>query len=345
MLFLKKNVSYHLSISTIFFFAFFVSIIVGSIQTVSATVPTDPASCAVVSGDCKFKYNAAGITWGMGCSDQTGGLKPVESGTCYSDAQVLPSEVPQDVVKICCIPSPPAGGTCASQGGSCGATCSNGEFTSVSGCPGVKCCKPDCTGTPLPIGCPGTPIPGASASIAFPNPLSGSANDTNLATTTVGGVMMTVLVNLQKIIVVLALVFIIIGAVLYIISAGDDGRMKIAKGAITASMIGLAVGIAAPSFLKQIADILKWKDVNSSTLIIAAPTLTALALKVLQFLLSIIGVLAIIMLVVGGVAYLTAGGDEERAGTGKKIVTYALIGISVALASLVIVTQVAKLFV
>jgi hypothetical protein len=51
------------------------------------------------------------------------------------------------------------------------------------------------------------------------------------------------------------------------------------------------------------------------------------------------------MLVVGGLMYITAAGDEGRVETGKKIVTYAVIGIAVALSALVIVTQVAKLLV
>ena len=41
--------------------------------------------------------------------------------------------------------------------------------------------------------------------------------------------------------------------------------------------------------------------------------------------------------------YLTAYGDEKRIDTAKRVVTYAVIGIIVALASLVIVRQVVAL--
>lgn len=147
---------------------------------------------------------------------------------------------------------------------------------------------------------------------------------------------------LQGIIVTLSLVFIVIGAVLYIVSAGDEGRIKTAKAAITASMIGLAIGIAAPSFLKEISGILGWT--STSTAVTAAPTLLQIIRNVLNFLLSLVGVLAIIMLVWGGIMYLTSAGDEKRADTAKSIVKWAIIGIAVALASLVLVTQVAKFF-
>lgn len=159
---------------------------------------------------------------------------------------------------------------------------------------------------------------------------------------TLEGVLGSALSTMQNMIVVLAIIFIVVGAVLYITSAGNESRMNTAKAAITASMIGLALGIAAPSFLKEISAALGWGAVDAA--IAAAPTLTSVAVKVLNFLLSITGIVAIIMMVIGGFAYLTAAGDEGKAEVGKKIVTYAVIGVVVSLGSLVIVTQIAKFF-
>ena len=175
------------------------------------------------------------------------------------------------------------------------------------------------------------------AQTAYVNPLQfGDTGD-------LGQVLGSVLSAMQGIIVVLGIIFIIIGALIYITSGGNESRMTLGKTAITAALIGLALGIAAPSFLKEIAGVLGWGAIDAA--IVAAPTLSSLALKVLNFLLSIIGVLAIIMLVIGGLIYLTAAGDENKAETGKKIVTYAVVGVSVALAALVITTQVASFFV
>lgn len=175
------------------------------------------------------------------------------------------------------------------------------------------------------------------AQTAYVNPLQfGDTGD-------LGQVLGSVLSAMQGIIVVLGIIFIIIGALIYITSGGNESRMTLGKTAITAALIGLALGIATPSFLKEIAGVLGWGAIDAA--IVAAPTLSSLALKVLNFLLSIIGVLAIIMLVIGGLIYLTAAGDENKAETGKKIVTYAVVGVGVALAALVITTQVASLFV
>jgi hypothetical protein len=178
------------------------------------------------------------------------------------------------------------------------------------------------------------PNPGGSetsTTIEFKNPLKYD---------TVQGLATNILSTLQTIIVVLSIIFIVLGGIFYITSAGNEKRMTAAKGAIFASMIGLAIGIAAPSFLKEIYTIM------GGTGGITPPeglTLTQIALNFLNFLLSIVGILALIMLIIGGITFLTSAGDEDRYKTGKKIVTYAVIGIAISLAALVIVKQIASL--
>ncbi len=221
-------------------------------------------------------------------------------------------------------------GTCASAGGQCvasGTPCPSG--TNPSGACTIAddnftgtCCK-----NPAP--------PSGGGSIEFKNPL---------AYDTVEGVLNSILGTLRSIIVTLSLVFIVVGAVMYIVSSGNDKMMTLAKGAITAAMIGLAIGLAAPSFLLEIGKVLGWGAVNSGP-VADALTLSQIALNVLDFLLSIVGILAIIMLVVGGIMYLTSAGDEDRMETGKKIVIYSIVGIFVALAALVIVKQITNFFV
>lgn len=160
---------------------------------------------------------------------------------------------------------------------------------------------------------------------------------------TVEEVLDSVLGVLQGIITIIAIIFIVVGGILYMTAAGDEGKIRTAKAAVTAALIGLALGIAAPSFLKQIGETLGWGAIDSGP-VSEAETLAGIATNVLNFLLSIVGVIGIIMLVVGGLMYLTAAGDEERIGTGKKIVQYSIIGIGIALAALVIVTQIANFF-
>ena len=209
--------------------------------------------------------------------------------------------------------------SCTDPLATCKARCSGSE-TQVGACGGINfCCKPVVS----------TPVMGT---IDVANPLNFN---------TVQGVFDTLLGSLQAIIVVLAMIAIVIGGILYITAGGDEGRLKTAKGAITAALVGLALGIAAPSFLKQIGDILGWGAIVPP----GAKTLSAIALDTVNFLLSLVGVIGIIMLVVGGLMYLTGGGDEKKIETAKSIVKYALIGIAIALASLLLTTQVANFFV
>jgi len=174
----------------------------------------------------------------------------------------------------------------------------------------------------------------ATTTVTFSNPLKYD---------TVQGLAANILDTLRTIIVVLSIIFIILGGIFYIVSAGNEKMMTLAKGSITASMIGLAIGIAAPSFLKEIYSLLGGNGSGIDASSLTGLTLTQIALNFLNFLLSVVGILALIMLIIGGITFLTSAGDEDRYKTGKKIVTYAVVGIAVSLAAMVIVKQIANL--
>lgn len=283
--------------------------------------PKDIVPCSSPAGDYKLPADVCSTVWISACSSS-------QDATLRFCPKNLPT------VTVCPVSSCQTGSVCTS-GQKSNNVCADGVSIccdSGAGTPPVPC-----TALGVPAGCTGVTQPGSViSSDAFFNPLKFD---------TVEGVLADLLQSLQNVIVVLSLIAIVIGAVLYITSFGDEGRMTLAKSAITAALIGLALGLAAPAFLKQIGDILGWSYVSDPNSLLAdATTLTALALKILQFLLSLVGVLGIIMLVIGGIMYLVSAGDEGRADAGKKIVTFAIVGIAVALAALIIVTQIAKLF-
>lgn len=150
----------------------------------------------------------------------------------------------------------------------------------------------------------------------------------------------------QGVIVTIALVFLVLGGIFYIFSAGNEKNIGTAKKMITAAMIGLAIGIAAPSFLKEIAAILNWGNGtnNIPAEVNAAPSLMTIASNLLNFLLAMVGILAMLMIVVGGLMYFAAGGDEKKTDVAKNIVKFAIIGTAVALVSLIIVRTIATFF-
>lgn len=230
--------------------------------------------------------------------------------------------------------------------GTCKAVCTNGTETQSGTCSaasgdsasseGLFCCTAASNGSSAASGTGGS-------TITFINPLKYD---------TVQEVLGVFLAYTQGVIVTIALVFLVLGGLFYIFSSGDTKKSDGAKAMITAAMIGLAIGIAAPSFLKEIAAILNWGNgVNPVTgqnnipaEVVAAPSLMTIASNLLNFLLSMTGILAILMIVVGGLMYFAAGGDEKKTDTAKNIVTYAIIGTAVALVSLIIVRTIAGFF-
>jgi hypothetical protein len=77
---------------------------------------------------------------------------------------------------------------------------------------------------------------------------------------------------------------------------------------------------------------------SSSVVHISDSPIYTILKNVLLYLLGIIGILAIVGFVVAGIMYITAAGDEDRVENAKKMLTYSIIGVVVALVGLVIVT-------
>jgi len=175
-----------------------------------------------------------------------------------------------------------------------------------------------------------------STSTTFKNPIE---------IKTVSELLDSILNNMMGLIVVIAVIFIIIGGILYMSSAGNETMVKRAKQTWTGATVGLAIALASPIFLKEIQTILGGNNAPGSAKqwVDDAISLKQVAMNVLEFLLSVFGVLAIIALVIGGGMYLTAYGDEKKIDSGKKIITYAIIGIVVALSALVVTRQIASL--
>jgi len=220
-------------------------------------------------------------------------------------------------------PTTTAGSTTCS---ACMSFCASGNASNCAAACSVQCATSSTNPAPT------TPV--VSGGTTFTNPLAFTTVEDFL------GNFLTVMLN---IIVTLALVFIVIGAIMYVTSAGDSKRIESAKQAITAALIGLAIGIGAPSILKQLSVILGWNTTNNAT-VNKALTFSQIATNLLTFLLGIFGVLAIIMMVIGGIMYLTSAGEEDRIDSGKKIFKYAIIGTIVAMAAMVLVRQIAVFF-
>lgn len=75
-----------------------------------------------------------------------------------------------------------------------------------------------------------------------------------------------------------------------------------------------------------------------------APRLATALFRVLDLLLSIFGFLAIIALVISGVLYFTAGGNQTVVSLAKKSFEWSILGVAIGLGSLVLVRMLADFF-
>jgi hypothetical protein len=71
-------------------------------------------------------------------------------------------------------------------------------------------------------------------------------------------------------------------------------------------------------------------------------SIRALILRIVDFALLFLGLIATIMIIYGGIGYVTAAGNEEKVGKSKKIIMYAIVGIVIVLISFALVNTVIR---
>lgn len=69
-------------------------------------------------------------------------------------------------------------------------------------------------------------------------------------------------------------------------------------------------------------------------------SIRALVLKIVNYFLGFLGIVAVLMIVFGGITYVTAAGKQESIDNAKKIILYSLVGIIIILLAFAIVNTV-----
>jgi len=174
-----------------------------------------------------------------------------------------------------------------------------------------------------------------TATVAISNPIG---------TDEITSFFQSIIERFQGIIAILAILFLVISGVTYLTSGGSQKRITLAKAAFVASLLGFTLALAAPSFLKQIKEILLADGTTMPTTLDDALTLSEIVERTLSFLLSIFGILAIISFVTSSVVYFSSFGDSQKAQQAKTALVYSIVGIVVALGSLILVKQIAAWF-
>ena len=61
-------------------------------------------------------------------------------------------------------------------------------------------------------------------------------------------------------------------------------------------------------------------------------------IQIVQWVLGLLGLIAVIMILYGGFVWITAGGNEDKVGQAKKIISAAVVGLIIVLLAWAIVT-------
>lgn len=102
---------------------------------------------------------------------------------------------------------------------------------------------------------------------------------------------------------------------------------KLVAGLITAGALVLPFAASALTI-----------DNVGGTLTLGSADLKETVLNIITFVLGLLGLIAVIMILYGGFVWLTAGGNEDKVGSAKKIISAAIVGLIVILLSWAIVT-------
>jgi hypothetical protein len=97
-----------------------------------------------------------------------------------------------------------------------------------------------------------------------------------------------------------------------------------------AIIAGSALALSAPSFVFA-----AFTAPTTNATGLPAGTLTGIITSLMNWLLIIVGIVAVIAFLIAGILYLTSAGDEGRVEKAKEAMIAAIIGIIVALAGLI----------
>ncbi|MFA5926182.1 MAG: pilin [Parcubacteria group bacterium] len=128
-----------------------------------------------------------------------------------------------------------------------------------------------------------------------------------------------------------AVLFIILGGVMYMASGGNSGMTERAKNTLIYAMVGLVVVVAAPLFLSDILLVLKGSGGGGGS------SLLTIVTNVLKVLLACVGIFGILGILNGSVIMFISSGDEKTIEMGRNAVKYSLIAIALSAGSLILV--------
>lgn len=124
----------------------------------------------------------------------------------------------------------------------------------------------------------------------------------------------------------LAICFVIWGGYQYMLANGDPGKVAKGKKTIMNSLIGLAICMLASTISGMVSDIVAEGEENENIFTTAMNHAFLWA-----------GIIAVIVIVIGGIQYITSNGNPSGVQKAKQTIMYAAIGLAITLMAVAIV--------
>ena len=136
----------------------------------------------------------------------------------------------------------------------------------------------------------------------------------------------------------LVLGYVIYGGYLYVFSGGDPSKVAAGKKTLAQAFIGLAIVMSANVIMGaiRIALVGSGGNIGSCATTGGCVDPNQMVTNLIQWVIAIVGVVAVIFIVYGGILYATSSGDPAKVKKAKDTILYAVIGlIIVALAEII----------
>lgn len=119
----------------------------------------------------------------------------------------------------------------------------------------------------------------------------------------------------------LAVLAIIFGGIMYILSGGDERRSSTAKNIIIYAILGLVIALLATGIAQEVQNVVTGANpVQTKDLID----------NISDYFVGFLAILSALVVVIGGVMYVMSLGDEQRTSRAKRIIFFAILGLLVS---------------
>jgi len=143
-------------------------------------------------------------------------------------------------------------------------------------------------------------------------------------------IVMNLASDIMAIVGYLAIIMVIWGGYLYMMAKGDPGATAKGKKTITNALIGIAICMLASTVTSAFSDLMSKEDFERTNIFITA----------INHLLVWAGIISVIMVIFGGIQYVTSNGNPTQAQKARQTIMYSIIGLGIVIFSAAIVNLV-----